>query len=76
MAVEWYGLFLLHVLLPIIGRVPLSRLRDHPATLRMRDRAKATAERLADAAAEAALNSAGRKKRRRSGRALHHARSR
>ena len=63
---DWYGLFLLHVLLPGVGRIPVSRLRDHPVTLRLRDRAKTTAEKLAAAAAEAKRESDGRRKRKRS----------
>ena len=48
--VDWYGLFLLRALLPAVGRVPLSRVRDSQAMGRLRERAKTTAEELAERA--------------------------
>ncbi len=50
LAVDWYGLWLLWVLLPAVNRVPLARVRDHARVVRMRERAKVTAKARAEAA--------------------------
>ena len=61
---DWYGLWLLWVVMPVLGRVPLSRVRDHSRVLAMRDRAKRTAKDRADARAAASKHAVARHRHR------------